>query len=101
MFYHLPLTPSFSALFCPSGGGLTESIGGGTLKCSRARVDLLVVLVMLLMLLALVVLLALLFAFVVCFLLLLFVLLVAFLVVYVELLVACCFCGGWKWVIFW
>ena len=48
MFYHLPLTPSFSALFRPSRGGLTESIGGGTLKCSRARVDLLLLLLMLL-----------------------------------------------------
>ena len=45
MFYHLPLTPSFSALFRPSGGGLTESIGGGTLKRSQAQFDLLILIV--------------------------------------------------------
>ncbi len=39
MFYHLPLAPSFSALFLLAVG-LTESIRGGTLKCSQAQFTL-------------------------------------------------------------
>ena len=80
MFYHHPLTPSFSALFRPSGGGLTESIGGGTLKRSRARFDFLLMLLALHLYCLYCLLLVLLLASVVCFVLILPALLLVLLV---------------------